>query len=241
MKKITFKIAYYEPYIERKVSNIVLFRIMRHNNVKLRLFTMIFLLLFLSVICSGSSDVDTDLTEAALLLEYGDIHDVVLTVYYMSPNVRTFIAVTVESLILIGDEENEFIWPQGKITVDGNELIRHTNLIESLNSITLVPLDYDYHAFIRIYYKFETAEDGMLLEVFMWGGRDDIVEENIIWDDYGKVVNPDAYEDLYYIYVNGQAVRDDPIFYNIIMPFLPDDFSEELTEFIDEMRNPWWR
>jgi len=75
-------------------------------------------------------------------------------------------------------------------------------LFKRMGATTLIPvLKKSPYLDAHIYYVFETEENGKLFDVAMWG-------------IYGGV------------YVNGVEVNDNAIFYDAIMPFLPDDIDK---------------
>ena len=121
--------------------------------------------------------------ETMSLLEYEDIYDVTLTIYFSTPY-SSIHNLSVEDLIYEGSREYDI--EDGyklfhKFVVDGNRLADNIDLLDRINNATLTPLAYDCQSFIRVYYVFESAESGKLLEVAFWGERNDILEEDIIW------------------------------------------------------------
>ena len=203
-----------------------------------------FLLLIIVIICASCGCSNMDSLKSPLL-EYEDIEDVILTIYYTTPDSTVF-GLSIDYLIDLGDEEDDEDENEEKVVhkyvINGSRLKENIGLLDRINTITLTPLDYDYHMHIRVYYVFETEEGDKLLDVAMWGGRDDILEEDIILGENDKVLNLEALEDLYYIYVNGVAVKANDAFYDMIMPFLPDYLAEEFNAFIEEeLKNPWWK
>ena len=59
-----------------------------------------------------------------------------------------------------------------------------------------------------MYYVLESKKNGKLLEVAMWGENDDT------------------------IFVNGTEVKENDIFYDVIIPFLPEEEAKELKDYI---------
>ncbi len=60
----------------------------------------------------------------------------------------------------------------------------------------------------RIYYKFESEKEGKILDVAMWG------------------------EETNSIFVNGFEVEGNDMFYDVIMPFLPEDAVKDLKAYL---------
>lgn len=99
-----------------------------------------------------------------------------------------------------------------KIVISGNDLEEHLDLFRQINNYVLVPVRRNSsHPDIRIYYVLESRQNGRLLDVAMWG-RD------------GNMV------------VNGIEVREAAIFYDVVIPFLPEDIAELLTGFSTDAR-----
>ena len=137
------------------------------------------------------------------LIEKENISDLSLTIYYMSPYTLTYIPVSsVEDLISQCDE---------KIVINGSELEEHIDLFKQINNDVLVPVKKKTKDLnLRIYYILESKKNGKLFDAAMWGEEDD--EESII--------------------VNEFEVKGNNIFYDVIIPFLPEDKAKELEKFI---------
>jgi len=75
------------------------------------------------------------------------------------------------------------------------------DLFKQINSDVLIPVRRSSHIDVRLYYVLESRENGKLIDVAMWGS-----EESII--------------------VNGFAVKDNAIFYDAILPFLPEEAAK---------------
>ena len=88
-------------------------------------------------------------------------------------------------------------------------------MLNSIINANLIPLKVtdisSLHA--RIYYVFETEKNGNIFDVAIWGGYDE-----------------------YSIFVNGLEVKVDDVFYDVIMPFLPEAVAEELKTFLEILR-----
>lgn len=59
---------------------------------------------------------------------------------------------------------------------------------------------------LRLYYVLESKKNGKLFDVAMWGDGNSII-------------------------VNGIEVEGNDIFYDVIMPFLPEDVAKDLKDF----------
>ena len=95
-------------------------------------------------------------------------------------------------------------WHEYQRAITGSELGEYADLFKQVNSVTLVPFwEKSTYLDARIYYVFKTDEEGVIFDVAMWGSDGGIL-------------------------VNGIEVRDDIIFYDIIIPFLPEDAAERL-------------
>ena len=85
-----------------------------------------------------------------------------------------------------------------KITVDAEELASHWELLKELKPDILQPVQEESHINARLYYFFEVGDSEKILEV-------------IISNIYGSV------------FVNGFNVENNPVFYDLILPFLEDE------------------
>ncbi len=100
-----------------------------------------------------------------------------------------------------------------KIVVKGSDLEKHIDLLEKLSNEPLIPKqesDFD----LLVYYVFTTKLGHKLYDVAIWG-----------YD--GKAWN---------IYVNGAFVKDSDIFYDVILPFLPQDAADLLRAAAADLR-----
>jgi hypothetical protein len=165
-------------------------------NIKYRI--ILGLLIFLSVIpltgCGGGAmRAEAALKNFSKQIERGNLDNLRLRIYYMNPSFLTMIPVSVEDLINAEDGG----WVK-KIVVDGNSLEEHIGLLKQVGNITLIPVKDKSDIDARIYYIFETNKSNKIFDVAMWG-------------DYNSV------------FVNGFEVEANDIFYDLIIPFLPED------------------
>lgn len=85
-----------------------------------------------------------------------------------------------------------------KITVEADELASHWELLKELNPDILQPVQEESYINARLYYFFEVGDSEKILEV-------------IISNIYGS------------LFVNGFNVENNPVFYDLILPFLEDE------------------
>jgi hypothetical protein len=84
-----------------------------------------------------------------------------------------------------------------------DDLGEHIDLFRQLNSDALVPVEDVSRIDAEIYYVFKNKYNRKIFDVAMWGSG-------------------------YSIYINGLEVKSDDIFYDIIMPFVPDEIADYL-------------
>lgn len=91
-----------------------------------------------------------------------------------------------------------------KIIVNGDKLKEHIDLLQQMSHEILTPVKATPRVDARNYYVFETKQGAKILSVTMWG-----IDGSI--------------------FVNGVAVKEDNIFYQVIMPFAPEDLAKGLS------------
>ena len=97
---------------------------------------------------------------------------------------------------------------QFKTVIVGSDFEEHIDLFMQMGNATVVPAwKKTPYMDIRIYYVFTSEEKGKLFDVAMWG-----IDENI--------------------FINGIEVRENAVFYDVIMPYLPEDEAQQLVEYI---------
>lgn len=134
--------------------------------------------------------------------------DIRLTIYCMEANLATRIPLSVEDVIRLH---------KYKTVVDAEKLIANQTALQKLSSAKLHPLQGDYYLNARVYYVFDIGETGKILEVAMW-----------CYDDgpgYG-----------YGVFVNGIAVRECPVLFELIEPFLTEEIRDMLER---ETKGQW--
>jgi hypothetical protein len=131
-------------------------------------------------------------------IEQGNLDNLRLRIYYMNPNILTFMPVSVEDLINSeGDDRIQ------KFVIDGNSLEEHIGLLKQVENITLIPVKDKSDIDARIYYVFETNKGNKIFDVAMWGDNNSI-------------------------YVNGIEAKKNDIILDVIVPFLPEETSEAM-------------
>lgn len=96
-----------------------------------------------------------------------------------------------------------------KVTISSSKLKEHTDLLNQINKATLKPVVFKSYQDTRLIYVFETMKGDRILSVSMQAG-------------YG------------YMYVNRREVKVDKLFYEVVMPFLPDDAVKEIQRFLEK-------
>ena len=176
-------------------------------NIKYRIILGLFI--FLSVIPLTGCGVGAMRAQAALnnfskQIARGNIDNLKLRIYYVNPNLLTMIPVSVERLI--NSEGDDRVQ---KFVIDGNSLEEHIELLKQVGNITLIPVKNKSYINARIYYVFETNKGNKIFDVTMWG-------------------------EYHSIFVNGFEVEENDIFYDLIIPFLPEDEANTMEGFKQE-------
>ena len=94
-----------------------------------------------------------------------------------------------------------------KMTINGHRLKEYISLFDRIKSTTLIHVENNTYLNSRLYYQFETEKGQKVLTVSMW-------------DKFNS------------IFVNGIEYNENEQFCNIIMPFLPKDAAQELSEYL---------
>ena len=165
---------------------------------------LIILLLLTAVISISLRNVHRQSTKSSIefseIIKLGDLSDLSLTIYYLSP-----LILTRQPLSDIDLTDSKFEY---KVTVCGSRLQAYIDLLDQINSTTLLPVEHESKVNARIYYVFETKKDGKILSVSMWG-RDNSM------------------------FINGLEFKENNIFYDVIMPFLPEYAVKELEAYLE--------
>ena len=134
--------------------------------------------------------------------------DIRLTIYCMEANLATRIPLSVEDVIRLH---------KYKVVVDAAQLTVNQVALQKLSSTKLSPLPGDYYLNARVYYVFEIGETDKILDVAMW-----CYDEGPGYD-YG-------------VFVNGIAVKECPVLFELIEPFLTEEIRDMLEK---ETRGIW--
>lgn len=163
---------------------------------------LILILLALTILTGcGEKDMRSEnvLNNLSKIIEEKDFNGLSLTIYYISPYILTRAPLSVDGLINFDDVT--------KIVVSGSELEKHIDLLKQLSKDDLIPVKNKSRVNARLYYVFETINEGKILNVAMWSGNGGV-------------------------FINGLEVEWNDIFYDIIMPFLPKEAADEYGKYI---------
>ena len=163
----------------------------------------ILLVLLATIMLTGCGSNMTSLSKFSELIEY-ELDEISLTIYFWTFSVRA--NTTLESLKRIVGEN--------RIVITGEELAEHRDLLNQLANVELVPLRNNLRVDARMYYVFEHTEHGEIFSFLTYaigagGGNFDAV------------------------FANGQEVRGNRIFFEVVFPFLNEDAVSEIQRNID--------
>lgn len=99
-----------------------------------------------------------------------------------------------------------------KVTIPSSKLKEQIELLNQINNATLRPVVFKSYEDIRLAYVFETKKGDKVLSVSMQAG-------------YG------------YMHVNRREVKVKKLFYEVVMPFLPDDAVKEIQRLLEEQNS----
>jgi len=139
------------------------------------------------------------------VVEY-ELDDVSLTIYYAGFSFRTLFPWSLEQLT--GG------WYEYRVVVTGQELAEHRDLLHQLANVELIPSRNRAFVSARMYYVFEHVEHGEIFSFLTYA----------LSDGTG---NFDA------VFINGQEVRGNRIFFEAVLPFLPEHVVREIQTNID--------
>lgn len=161
------------------------------RNVVLEICT--FLLLSVTILTGcGGNDMRPEkaLKNFSKQIEQGNLNDIHLTVYYLSPFILTRTPLSIDDLVNHNAVQ--------KFVVDGSTLKEHTDLLSQISNDVVIPVEQKSHINTRLYFVFETTKDKKIFDVSMWGDDNSIfingleVKENKLFYD---VVSPFLPED----------------------------------------------
>ena len=95
-----------------------------------------------------------------------------------------------------------------RIVIGSSDLMLYIDLFIQIGDIELISVEQESPVNARLYYKFENNLKNETFSVAMWGRNDSM-------------------------FVNGLEVEEESIFYDVIMPFLPEHIAQELQAWID--------
>jgi len=184
--------------------------------MKKRKYIILFILVFSIALtgCGRSENVSMH-TISSGLLEGIDLNDVNLTIYYYNVHRLTRAPVALERLV--GgwyDNTGRLIngWYDYKITISGEVLIEHFDLIERMSNADLIPVKVkSSYTEARMYYLFE--KDGQEVLSFLSTG-------------FNRETRTCS------IFVNGQEFEPNDVFYEILFLFLPENEVEKIKVYV---------
>ncbi|MCL2392536.1 MAG: hypothetical protein FWC66_08045 [Oscillospiraceae bacterium] len=146
-------------------------------------------------------------------IESGDFNDINLTIYYMN---FALTRTRVRLYQLIGgwyDNSGQLIagWYTHRIVVAGEDLAEQRDLISRTVNAEVMPIENETFVDARLYYVFEHAKYGELFSFLAFGGGDTM-------------------------FVNGVEVEHNGVFYEMVLPFLPEDAVETIERYLNAMR-----
>jgi len=141
------------------------------------------------------------------IIQNGNVSDLTLTIYYTSPFLDTRMPFSLDWFTYRGYRE--------KVVISGDKLKEHIDILYQISTVDLIPVENKTFLDARMYYVFETENDGKIFSVAMWGLIDS--------EDYT-------------MFVNGVQVMVDDIFYEVLMMFLPEHAAGVLTEYLRLLR-----
>lgn len=92
------------------------------------------------------------------------------------------------------------------VTVTGEELEEHVDVFNKLRIEKFTSVDFESYLNARIYYVLQDKDGKKVFDVAMWSGNGNVL-------------------------FNGTEVYENEIFYEAILPFLPQDKSDELIQY----------
>lgn len=101
-----------------------------------------------------------------------------------------------------------------KVIINGNELEKNIEVLRQISEDSLIPLEQNSLIDARIYYVFKNKRGRKIFDVTMWGSNDSI-------------------------FVNEYEFEGTDIFYDILMPFLPEGdakYIKDLQEHINKIK-----
>jgi hypothetical protein len=97
-----------------------------------------------------------------------------------------------------------------RVVITGEDLVKHRDLLEQIINVELIPVENETFVNARLYYVFEHGEHEEMFSFLAFGGGDTM-------------------------FVNGLEVEYNSIFFEAVLPFLPDDAVETIERYLDTM------
>jgi len=178
---------------------------------------LVLLLLFanITLVGCGGSNMNLKITSFNFseLIESGNLNDITLTIYYKDLFVRTRTPVSLE--MLIGgwyDNTGQLISGlyNHRVVITGEDLVKHYDLLNQIINAELMPVENETFVNARLYYVFEHMEHGEMFSFLAFGGGDTM-------------------------FVNGLEVEYNGIFFEAVLPFLPNDAVETIERYLTAM------
>jgi hypothetical protein len=164
---------------------------------------LIFVLFVIAIFTScGGNNMQSKkmLNNFSIIIESGNLDTLSLTIYYISPSILTRHPISVNDLMDYSGVN--------KIVINGSDLEEHIDLLNQLSNTALIPVKSKSYLDARLYYLFETKEEGAIFDVAI--GVSD-----------GKSM-----------FVNGTKVKGNDIFIDVLIPFLTEDAVKELGVYL---------
>jgi len=102
-------------------------------------------------------------------------------------------------------------WYDYKVIVSGEELAEHSSLLSQLIDAELIPVENERLVNARMYYVFEHEERGEFLAFMVFPSGNDTM------------------------LVNGSEFEYDRVFFDVVLPFLPDDAVETIRTYMQHI------
>ena len=146
------------------------------------------------------------------LITNSDIEGMSLTVYYAGLFAIFEWPVDIDGVVrMSGAEEYVKYGLGGIVIIEDLELMNYIGLLRLLSSEDAVSLGQDYRIDARIYYVFKDKYRRTIFEVALWGN---------FRDSDGNYMRA--------IFVNGVYTEEKDMYYDIVIPFLPDNYADAL-------------
>ena len=148
------------------------------------------------------------------LIEFGNMSTGRLTIYYFDITQPQRLPLSLEHLIgRWCDNTGRLIggWYDYKVVVSYVPLFKQQGLFERLNTVELIPVENESRINARLYYVFEDSNGDEILSVL----------------GFGRSLT---------MFVNGNEVEFDPVFLEVVLPFLPRSAVETIEVQLYNMR-----